>query len=80
MDKPEAIRSSASGEIEELKYGQVMEVTGPEGVQVKIVITSQGITAIALADQEEAAHSVLQRLGFPADRIESRCVGPCCLE
>lgn len=80
MDQPETVCSSASGEIEELKYGKPMEVANPEGLHVKIVITPQGITAIALAEQETSAQSMLRNLGFASDRIESRCVGSCCLE
>jgi len=67
-------------EIAELQLGRMMIAAQPNRIQLKIVITPEGVTAISLSEDEAEARATIERLGIPSERIESRCVGECCAE
>lgn len=65
---------------EELQYGQPVEITGLDGLQVKVVITPKGITVISSALQDEPAQAMLQQLGFRPEQVGTLCIGSCCAD
>jgi hypothetical protein len=66
---------SMIGWVEELDCGQPMNFNGPNGLQVKIVITPQGLTVFALAEQADSALDMLRQLGFRPEQIKRMLCG-----
>jgi hypothetical protein len=66
---------SMIGWFEELDYGQPMDINSPEGLQVKFVITPEGVKVIALAEEAALAQEMLQKIGFLPEQVKKMLCG-----
>ena len=63
------------GWVDEMEYGEPLEISGPEGLAVRIVATSRGIVAYAVAERAEDARALLVRMGFHPDQVKRMLCG-----
>ena len=63
------------GWLPELKCGQQMVNSSPDAVKLKVVITHEGVTIIALSDHPDSSDALLEKTGFKKNKIRGMLCG-----
>lgn len=75
MEKAKKNTSDMVGWLPELESGQQMVNSSPGEIKLKVVITHEGVTIIALSDHPDSSDAFLGKTGFKKDQIRGMLCG-----
>ena len=67
--------NSMIGWVEEMDYGQPMKVMESDCLQLKLIITPEGVMVTALSEIPASAQNILEQMGFLPKQVKKVLCG-----